>query len=208
MGYVWLGVACLLLLLLLLFPLRLRVEYGYSKNAAKQRLTVWVNGISVFKTEFEKKEKSPAPPKTDKTEDDGFSGVMKKIRFYDAAFAHLKSDLIRLLSYFKKKLRIPCYTMHLDLGFADAANTGIAAGAAYAVVYSLAALIYNQLNLKKKDLDVYVTPHFHSVRTDFYFNGIFCLRFVHIIKALIMLLGIYNKFKKFKNKTKEGGVLV
>ncbi len=143
-----------------------------------------------------------------KTETDdesrSFEVFMNKIRFYSAAYECLKPDLIRFLTYFQKSLKVPKYIMHLDFGFPDAANTGIAAGAAYGVVYSLSALLYNNLNLKKKDMDVYVAPHFHTSRIDFYFNGIFQLRMVHIIKAIFMLVSIYNKFIKFK-RTNEGG---
>ncbi len=211
MGYIWLCILCLLLLLILLFPLTMRVEFGYSKNAGKQRLTVFINGIAVYKNEFDKKakaKKTTEPKKERENGDGGFAVFMKKLRFYDALYTELKPDIARLLVYFRKKLRIPKYVMHLDLGFPDAANTGVASGAAYALVYGLAALIYNHLNLNMKDLDVYVTPHFHDAKIDFYFNGIFRLRLVHIIRALFMLLCIYGKFKKFKNKTNEGGVLV
>ena len=211
MGYIWLCVIGLLFLILLFFPLNLRVEFGYSKNAAKQRLTVWLNGFKLYKNSFDQAvdvEKTAKPNKEPENEDGGFAHFMEKLRFYDALYTALKPDVIKLLVYFQKKLRIPKYVMHLDFGFPDAANTGVAAGAAYALVYGFAALIYNHLNLKKKDLDVYVVPHFHDAKIDFYFNGIFKLRFVHIIRALFMLLNIYSSFKKIQNKTNEGGVLV
>lgn len=211
MGYIWLCVIALLVLLILLFPLKVRVEFGYSKNAAKKRLTVWLNGFIIYKNSFDEKtnEKKPAKQKIEtENKDGGFASFMGKLRFYDALYSELKPDIVKLLAFFQKKLCIYKYVMHLDLGFPDAANTGIAAGAAYALVYGLAALIYNRLNLKKKDLDVYVTPHFHNAKIDFYFNGIFGFRLVHIIRALFMLLCIYGKFKSFKNKTNEGGVLV
>lgn len=203
MGYICLGAICLLLLLILFFPLNVRVEFGYCKNAAKQQLRVWINGYAVYKNLFEKNKTNQKPAKQDEERENtefSFSVFMKKLRFYDAVYTALKPDMEKFLVHFRKKLRIPKYVMHLDLGFADAANTGVAAGAAYALVYGVAALIYNHLNLQKKDLDIYVTPHFHNPKLDFYFNGIFRLRFAHIIRALFMLLCIYKKFKAFKMK--------
>ncbi len=209
MGYIWLCAVLALLILLLLFPLRLRIEYGFCKNAKKQRLTVWLNGLRLLKNDFEKKkDKTKKDAKPSKENKDAYGGFMDKLRFYDALYTHLKADIENVLKFLQRKHAIPKFTLHLDLGFNDAAQTGIAAGAAYALVYGVAGLIYNNLNLKKKDLDVAVTPHFHSPKIDFYFNGIFRLRAVHIISVLFLIFGIYRKYKNFKNKTKEGGVLV
>lgn len=209
MGYIWLCAVLAFVVLLLLFPLRLRVEYGYSKNASRQRLTVWLNGLRLLQNNFERKKvKTETEEKPKDAAKDQYGSFMDKLRFYDALYTHLKPDVVKVLKYLQGKLAIPKYTMHLDLGFADAAQTGMAAGAAYALVYGVAGLIYNNLNLNKKNLDVAVTPQFHHPKIDFYFNGIFRLRLVHIIKVLFMLLGVYKKYRNFKNKTKEGGVLV
>lgn len=212
MGYVWFGCGLALLIIILFFPVCLRLQFAYSKNAGnKKRLSVWLGGIRVVKNDFnaEKKLKKDKPH-DNKTNDDSqvFDSFMDKLRYYEALFDEIKEDLLRTSVYFKNKLFIPNFTLHLDLGFSDAAQTGMASGAAYALVYGVAALIYNNLDLKKKNLDVNVTPHYNEPKLDFYFNGIFRLRMVHIIKVLLFIVRIYNKYKNFTNKTKEGGGLV
>ena len=70
MGYIWLCVIGLLFLILLFCPLNLRVEFGYSKNAAKQRLTVWLNGFKFYKNSFDQAvdvEKTAKPNKKPET---------------------------------------------------------------------------------------------------------------------------------------------
>ncbi len=211
MGYVWFGCGLALLIIILFFPVRLRLQFAYSKNAGnKKRLTVWLGTVRLAQNDFDGEKKTKDKSRNKKTDDDSkaFDSFMDKLRYYEALFDEIKEDLLRTSVYFKNRLFIPNFTLHLDLGFSDAAQTGMASGAAYALVYGVAALLYNNLDLKKKNLDVSVTPHYNEPKLDFYFNGIFRLRMVHIIKVLLFIVRIYNKYKNFANKTKEGGGLV
>ena len=205
MGYIWLCGILVLLLFLLAFPVRLGIEFGYSKNAKKQRLTVTINGFKVYKTDFENRE-AASKAKEEKKKDD-YTGFMDKLRRIEALYTQIKDDVVKILKYLTNRCVIPKFVVHLDIGFTDAAQTGMASGAAYALVYGIAGAVYNNLHLKKKNMDIYVQPQFHKACIDFYFNGIIRLRVAHIIKVLIMALGIYNKSKTVLN-TKEGGVLV
>ncbi len=201
MGYIWLVCSLALIAVFLILPVRLRVQFAYSKNADKKRLCIWVCGLRVLKNDFDgKKEKNDEKqPQINQTGNGPeFESFMDKLRYYESLLDALKADAVRALVYLKNKLCILKFVMHLDLGFADAAHTGIASGAAYGLVYGVAALVYNNLNLKKKDLDVCVTPHYDNPKTDFYFDGIIRLRMVHIISMLIMVLNLYGKYKKLK----------
>ncbi len=205
MGYLWLGIPLLLLLLLFCFPMRLRIMYAYSKNANRQQLILRLNGIKLYQSNLTKRKKTEKSK--EKAADGSYESFMDKLRRIDAIYTAIKADVVKILKYFKNRCVLPKFVLHLDVGFADAAQTGMASGAAYGLVYGITGVIYNHLHVKKKDMDVYVQPQFHKTCIDFYLDGIFRLRVVHIISVLILIKKLVKKSKNI-SKTKEGGVLV
>lgn len=212
MWYIWVGAILFALLLLMYFPWRIRVEFAYSKNANQQLLQIFLFRAPVFKSAFaksakplkagknaqaEKESAKQEEPENKKTDFEKFSNELED---YKAIYTKRKDELVHLLKFLANRCKIYKFVIHLDLGFEDAMQTGIAAGAAYGMVFGFAALIYNTLNVSKKDVDVYVRPQFDKACIDFYLNWIFRLRLAHIIKVLWFVYKIYKDIQKNKKK--------
>ena len=218
MWIVWLCVlAAVLAALTVLIFLRLPFEFEYAASAARQeqRFQIRICGIRLIrgkgqedKTEKaaqaeEKKAHKPQESdeeKNGKNDEFGFSQFMERIDGVKHIYKLVKSDIEDILTYLKTRIQCRNLTVHLDFGFSDAAQTGIAAGVAYGVVYGFASIVYNNLPLRKDDMDIAVTPHFNRQCADFYTKSIFCLSIAHIIKVLTMLLAIHKKIKKIKKQ--------
>lgn len=218
MWIVWLCVlAAVLAALTVLIFLRLPFEFEYITSAERkeQRFQVRICGIRLIrgngkndKGEKEspaQKEKVHKPQEADeekkgKNDEFGFSQFIERIDWVKHIYKLIKADVEDVFTYLKTRARCRNLTLHLDFGFSDAAQTGIAAGVAYGVVYGVASMFYNNLLLRKDDMDIAVTPHFNRQCADFYAKSIFCLSIAHIIKVLMMLLAIHKKIKKINKQ--------
>ena len=218
MWIVWLCViAAVLAVLTVLVFLRLPFEFEYAASAErqKQKFQIRICGIRLLRGEDKSdktEEESPAqkvkahkPQKSEEEKDEnkeefGFSQFMERIDWVKHIYELVKADVEDIFMYLKTRARCRNLTLHLDFGFSDAAQTGIAAEVAYGVVYGFASMVYNHLSLRKDDMDIAVTPYFNQQCADFYAKSIFCLSIAHIIKVLTMLLAIHRKIKKINKQ--------
>ncbi len=197
----WIAVCAVLLALIILLFKRMPIEIIYAASAKykKQALRVKVYGIDLIREKkgTHKKKKKTKKPKTEEKEKKfGFDEFMRLLGRVKDIYKRIKSGIGEILSYLGKKTQCKGFVIHLDLGFDDAAQTGIASGAAYGSVYGAASLVYNSLNMKKEDLDIEVNPHFDTPCASLYIKGIFRLSPAHIIRVIFMLLGVYKDVVK------------
>ena len=78
-----------------------------------------------------------------------------------------------------------------DFGFGDAAQTGIAAGVAYGLVYNAFAKLYYCFNIKQKDLSVAVNPDFTKERLELYLKFRLGARLIFAFFAAADVVKIY-----------------
>lgn len=222
MWIIWLcSIAAVIAVLTALSFIRLPIEFEYAASAThkKQMFQVRVCHIRLIRDRKNKKKEdadtelvqdssdSEDIGKKQDTEDEkdekfGFSQFMKQIDWVKNIYELTKKDLEDIFSYLRSRARCRNLTVHLDFGFEDAAQTGIAGGVAYGVVYGFASLVYNNLSLRKDDMDLEVNPRFDKQCTDLYIKSIFCLAPAHIIKVLAMLLAVHKKIRKTNRKEK------
>lgn len=201
----WIAVCAVILALVVLLFKRMPIEIIYAASAKykKQAFRLKVYGINLIhekKDKPAKKKKEKKPKKDEKEKNFGFDEFMKLLGRVKDIYKRIKTGVGDVLSYLGKKTQCKGFVIHLDLGFSDAAQTGIASGAAYGSVYSAASLVYNNIKMDKKDLDIEVNPHFDVPCASLYIKGIFRLSPAHIIKVAFMLLGIYKDVKKIINE--------
>ena len=222
MWIVWLcSIAAVLAVLVALSFIRLPIEFEYAASAThkKQMFQVRVCHIRLIRdrknkkkedadagfvqdSSDEEKKEEKQEPQEEKKEEFGFSQFMKQVDWVKNIYEIIKKDLEDIFSYLRSRARCRNLTVHLDFGFEDAAQTGIAGGVAYGLVYSFASLVYNNLSLRKDDMDIAVNPRFDKQCTDLYIKSIFCLAPAHIIKVLAMLLAVHKKIRKTNRKEK------
>ncbi len=196
MWWICLCVAIVAVLTILIFK-RMPIEliYAASVKHKRQAFKVKVYSIDIIRDKSKKKEKKKLKKEKEK-EKFTFSGFMQKVKWVKEIYKSVKEDIEEILKYLGKKASCRQFIIHLDLGFEDAAQTGIASGAAYGIVYGAASAIYNNLDITKEDMDIQVNPRFDKQCGDLYIKSIFYLSPAHIIKVVIMLLKINKKIKK------------
>lgn len=225
MWIVWLCcIAAVLAVLTALAFKRMPIEFEYAASAAhkKQKFQIRVchirlirdkkkkaeegeeqekkNGTGVVKDSKMHKNKDSGQDSEEKSDEFGFSQFMEQIDRVKDIYDLIKADIEDVFTYLRDRARCRNLTVHLDFGFEDAAQTGIAAGVAYGVVYGFVSLIYNNLSLRKDDMDIAVNPHFNKQCVDLYIKSIFCLSPAHIIRVLVMLFAIYRKVRKINKQ--------
>lgn len=199
----WIWICALILIIcaltILIFK-RMPIEIIYAASAKhkKQAFRVKVYSIDIIRDKSKKsaKSKKKKDKKSKEKKDFSFEKFMKWLSWIKDIYKAIKDCLTEVFEYLGKKAQCRNFTVHLDLGFESAADTGIAAGAAYGSVYGAASLVYNNLDIKKEELDIRVTPHFDNPCGDLYVKGIFYLSIAHIIKVVLMLLKVNKKIKQ------------
>lgn len=197
MWWIWILAAAAILITLFIFK-RMPIEIIYASSAThkKRAFKVKIYNINVIRDKKRVKD-TPEKEKTEKKDEEfGFSAFMESIERVKKIYKAASEGIAKMLKYLGKKTSCRNFTVHLDFGFENAAHTGIAAGAAYGIVYGVASIVYNNLNIKKEDMDIEVNPRFNKVCTDLYVKSIFRLSPAHIIKVLIMLFKINKDIKK------------
>lgn len=197
----WIVVCALIAALIILLFKRMPIEIIYAASAKhkKQAFRLKVYGIDLIrekngKTKKPKKSKEKKKAKEEKKFD--FSEFMDLLGRVKDIYEHIKEGLSEIFSYLGKKARNIGLVIHLDLGFENAAHTGIASGAAYGSVYGAASMVYNNTSMKKENLDIEVNPRFDKPCADLYIKGIFYLSPAHIIRVVLMVLNIIKDIKK------------
>lgn len=206
----WIAVFAVLAVLAVLLFKRMPVEVIYAASATHKRhaFRLKIYGIDLIrdkKTPKKRRKIAKNKPKNEENEQKnekkfGFSEFTDLLNRVKKVYNHIKEGLREVLAYLGRKTQCSGFTVHLDLGFENAAHTGIAAGAAYGTVYGFASMVYNSLSMDKDALDIEVNPRFDRPCADLYIKGIFRISPAHIIKVFFMLLSI---FKKVKNIMKD-----
>lgn len=211
--YIMLGAAGIILLFVICFFLvRLPIELEYFKQTAQDSVfRVRIFGVKVYESGKDDRSGREQSGKADRGEveksgpDDsgeqekaGFSKFMEQVSQTKKTLKAIDQDTRRLLKYLKRKARCKLLKIHLDVGFDDAAATGIAAGAAYGVVYGVASLIYNTIGVCK--MDIKVNPVFTKPCINLHIKGIFTAAPVHIIKGLRIVLAMQDKIENIKKE--------
>ncbi len=199
--YTLLGLFFLLIICFLLIPMPAETEYLWAAGENVFKVKVW--GVKIYTGNKKDKadESEPQAYKKDKSDKDakmGFSEFMGGLSAFKKITKDMDDDINRLLKYLKNKLSCKMLTFKLDVGFEDAALTGIAAGAAYALVYGLASVVYNTVGIHKMDINV--NPVFGKACVNVYAKSIFTIAPVHIIRILCMVLSIRGKIKNAAGK--------
>ncbi len=171
--------AIVLALLLVLLFLPVWVQGSFSHVAGENTYSLYaglgpirINLTKLLKKERPEKAKEPAEEK-------------KKLSFADIENSIQKG--IDAVKYLRKKFTVSLFSLKVRFATGDAADTGIATGAAYGSVYSLLGAIDRYFILKKHE--VVITPVFQGVGLEAEFCGKFQLR-------LIYCLGLINKVRK------------
>lgn len=201
----WIAVCAVLAALAVLLFKRMPVEVIYAASAThkKHAFRLKIYGIDLIrdkKKPQKRKKIEKNKPKNEKNEQKnekkfGFSEFTDLLNRVKKVYNHVKGGLQKVFAYLGKKTQCKNFTIHLDLGFENAAHTGIAAGAAYGTVYGFASMVYNSLNMDKDALDIEVNPRFDRPCADLYIKGIFRISPAHIIKVFFMLLNILKEVK-------------
>lgn len=206
----WIIVGAILLLLfcILLIPMPAQIVYEVCPEKPKKVFEVRVWGVKIYPWgkngtkeadgDSASTDKKAEVPDDENGKPDGFSEFMEKTEQTKAVFESVRDDIKQILEFLRKKSGCRLLELKLTLGFDDAAATGIAAGAAYGLVYGAASLIHNSIGVKK--LDVAVNPVFNKNCLEFYVKGIFTIAPVHIIKVLRLVLAMTRKIKKATDK--------
>lgn len=173
----------LLAALILFSPVWIYVSFSYLGGVTSYNLIVGIGLIRLNLTKFLQKKMAKSPEKQEadvkRTEE------KKNLTFQD--IEDTLSKIIEVLKYLRKKFTIRLFSLKARMGLGDAADTGIATGAAYGSVYSLLGVADRFFVLKKHE--VVITPVFQGVGLETEIRGKFSLRAVHC-------LGLLNKIRK------------
>lgn len=207
----WMAVGVLLSAIIILLFIRMPIEilYAVSAKYQKQAFRVKICGIEVFREKDDdskkKKEKTEKEESANKEKKKfGFDEFMDLLDKVCAIIKKVNEGIVKILSYLGRKTHCSKFIIHLDLGFEDAAQTGVASGAAYGTVYSTASMVYNNIKMDIEDLDIEVNPHFDKPCASLYIKGIFRLSAAHIIRVAFMALGVAKDvYKILNNKNKK-----
>ena len=201
MLWIWFCAAIVAALTVLIFK-RMPIEFIYAASAKHKKQAFKIKIYNVDLIRDRKKGKDNKKKSKDKSDDKqkndefSFSQFMQWLKWVKDVYEEIKDGIGDVLLYLGKKAQCRNFTVHLDLGFKSAADTGIAAGAAYASVYSVASLVYYHLDIKKEELDIEVNPRFDKQCADLYIKSIFYLSPAHIIKVVLKLLKLNKKIRK------------
>ncbi len=166
------GVCCLFLWM----PVRIRVFFSHRGGVTEKVVYAGLGALQINLTHI-LRHKKKAEPKGD--------APPKKMTFSDVENAFLKG--IGVLRYLKKRFCVKLFSLKMRMGLGDAADTGIATGAAYGTLYSLLGMVDRYFILKKHEVSI--TPVFAGVGLEVEFRGTFQLR-------LCYLLGLIQKIRK------------
>ncbi len=185
--YIALGIMLGIVLLVVLFLFSsawIHVSFSYLGGKPVYSLTVGIGWLRLNLTKFlqKKLQESPKAQTKDKKETEE---EKKKLTFQDIEKA--LSKIIEVLQYLRKKFTVRLFSFKARMGVGDAADTGIATGAAYGSIYSLLGMADRFFVLKKHE--VIITPVFQGVGLETEIHGEFGLR-------VIYCLGLLNKIRK------------
>ena len=187
------GIAIILALLLLAFlPLHIGIAYSYDDKDTWIRVRIgWLfKKIKLGGQNQQKKEKrNKKDIKKDKSDDDN---IIEKLQDYYSIWQDIEKEVTKVLEYCKRHIKIDIFHIKTDFGFSDAATTGIVAGLAYAVCYTILGAIYNSVGIY--DLKININPCFTDEQKRVYLNCGLKTSIAHLVRVAYMVVRLI-KFK-------------
>ncbi len=172
-----LGLA-LFLLVVLFLPLQLRVNISRIADKTDFAVYAGLGPVQMQITPFlqKKRQKKAEKPKEAELEKKTFS------------LANLEKGIsrgIEVLGYLKKKLTVSVFSIKVRFSLGDAADTGIATGAAYAAIYGLLGKMDRYFILKRHE--VLLTPVFEGLGCEGVFTCTLRLRLLYGIGLILKI---------------------
>lgn len=126
----------------------------------------------------------------------GLSGFLKIVK-------NLLNILKNLSIYLLKRIYVVKFYLEVKVAQEDSAQTAIKYGQACAVLYPAMNFIFNNLNVKNRNVKIY--PDFNSEKPSVHFSMIFKIRLIYILKAsLVAFFKFIKNFISLKNlKTRK-----
>ena len=184
--YVFLAVLAFLIIFALTAKIKIFFEYKkYPGEKLYIDYKITLGGISlnsVIKKQTAKKTKEK--PKDKK-------GIIQKLKDLAKVISIVAKVYSKNRWFIQKRLTAEDISFHLKFGLADAASTGIATGAIWAVLYNILALISRIGTLKNHNFEV--VPVY--TEEGFISEGSFKLSF-RLIGIISVLLRLYLTYKK------------
>jgi len=194
----------LLIIGLLLFTILLqKIVFLTEADEKKHRVRIRFMGITLFDSRKEKKappkkRKSKTPPKKPKRDSSSKERLWKlldQVREIASIGKGIGED-------FRGKIICKKFLLHLTFGMEDAADVGITTGVIWSGLGALYPLLDSYIQLQNPDIQV--QPIFNQEVFHFRYEGIYQLKFIHII---YILLKNSKKLFKFMNQFRKDGVL-
>lgn len=196
----WLILVAAVILIMLLFPVNVNAKYVYSSEKKQNIFEVRVFGITVFKSgagKKTKKEKNDKPEEEKKFSFEDFKSIADK--WENDADGDIKKRVGAIFKSLKRLADLRKAVCNFEFGFGDAAVTGIGAGIAYGLVYNIFAKLYYYFDIKKKNINVNVTPDFTKEKLCLYLEFGFNVRLIFAILTVIDVIRVYFKLRPEKN---------
>ncbi len=165
-----------LLVVLLFMPIKISGSFSYIGGEAAYSLFAGLGPIRINLKELLMKAKE-----TPKTKEPEVEKEKKKLSFADVENGIEKG--VETLRYLKKKFTVSLFSFKARFSLGDAADTGIATGAAYGSIYSILGAIDRYFILKKQE--VIITPVFSGIGFETELRGEFQLRLIYCLGLII-----------------------
>jgi len=179
----------LICVLILASPLKVKVTYLRYKeeNSFKISVGLFKEFILVFDSSKQKTKK-----KTSEKSSEGKEKDLKRDIDFDLICDIIKEVAV-LFEFLKKKLVISFLKLHFHMGLGDPANTGIATGHSWSVLYNAVSLLERNFTLKKQTVNI--TPEFFEAIFETDIEVKLSIRVFYLLSFAVKL---YKAGKKIK----------
>lgn len=198
----------ILILFIILLSIPVYVSIGFSNGSETDKMKIQIRYLffkinplkdkkkeDVKEKSKDKQLKKDKKNKTAKKESFSFNNLKQLYNIYKKT----EDDIADILWYFSKKaVAVRLFSLKLRFGTADAMQTGLATGAAYAAVYNLISLLNNLFAVEK--CDVSITPVFEKPMFEIDTKCIIKVKNVHITVIAFKVLKMYLKILKLKKR--------
>jgi len=200
----WIVLLSIFISIFIILFLEISVKFDYDDRLNENfRLRIFLYnekfGINLLKKD---KPKKPKKKKEEKTKD------KEKISFFEKivdVFEELKNISYAYYyskDFIRKRLILEKLNVNIDFGMSDAAKTGIATGAIWAVLYNIFAVVTKIFTVYDHKFNV--EPDYNNEKFLFGVNGILKFKLVNIISiAFYVLIKYITVSKKTQENLKE-----
>lgn len=192
--------AALLFLLGVLLCAKIRIVFEYCKNQGEKltaNISIRIFGINIKRL----KAKPKSPEKQKKDEDDSKDSLTDRINRISSTVSIVHETYKRNRWFIKKRLTVENIEIYVKFGLGDAAATGIAAGALWALLYQALAFVCCIGTVCRHSFDV--VPVFEDNGFCSSGKGIISFRLINIIVAYMRLYTTYKSLEKGYKKQKR-----